>query len=92
LSSDWLPPREEWLPLAGSVASSAAVLAMGFAIATMWAGTSIQATGCVTSVGVTGACKMLPTFERATQYALFVVFVGFVAAFGAEYHQQGVSE
>ncbi len=65
---------------------------MGFAIGVMWAGTSVQATGCVTGAGLAGACQILPTLEQATTYALFVVVVGFAVAFGAEYQQQEVDQ
>jgi len=61
---------------------------MGFAIGVMWVGTSIEATGCMTGPGLAGACKLLPTLERASRYALYVVVVGFVVAFGVEYRQQ----
>ncbi len=61
---------------------------MGFAIGVIWAGTSVQATGCVTPAGPVGACRILPTLEQAGTYALFVVLVGFVVAFGAEYRSQ----
>jgi len=48
----------------------------------------VQATGCVTGAGLAGACQILPTLEQATTYALFVVVVGFLVAFAAEYRQQ----
>ncbi len=88
MSSDRLPDREHLIGLAGTTASNAAVLAMGFAIGVMWVGTSIEATGCMTGPGLAGACKLLPTLERASRYALYVVIVGFGVAFGVEYKQQ----
>jgi len=61
---------------------------MGFAIGVVWVGTSIQATGCTTGPGLVGACKLLPTLEQASSYALYVVGIGFIVAFGAEYSTQ----
>lgn len=54
---------------------------MGFAVGVLWVGTSVQATGCVTEAGPVGACTVLPTVEQAATYALFIVVVGFTAAF-----------
>ncbi len=85
LSSELLPDRERQLELAETIGTNAAVLAFGFAIGVLWVGTSVQATGCVTQAGLTGACEILPVVEQAAKYALLVVAVGFVVAFAAVY-------
>ena len=86
------PDRDDLIEQAGGLAANVAVLLIGVAIGATWIALEVQATGCVSEVGVTGACSMLPAAEAWTMRAVGVAVLLFVGAFGAEYHGRGVEE
>lgn len=84
--------RGRLIEQAGGLAANLAVLLIGVAIGATWIALQVQATGCVSDFGVTGACSVLPAAETWTMRAVGVAVLLFVAAFAAEYHSMEVDE
>ena len=86
------PERDDLIEQAGGLAATFAVLLIGVAIGATWIAMQVQATGCVTDFGVTGACSVLPEAETWAMRAVGAAIFLFVGAFAAEHHVMEVGE